>query len=135
MLKYWYDRVKINFAHPKNRFWSILSALFNEKTPTTIEEKTNFLSKHKIALWDVIKSCEIFGASDNSIKNVVVNDFNKIFAVCKINAVFTLGNTATKLYKKYVNDGCINLPSTSPANCKLNFDTMLKNYKIIFNYL
>lgn len=123
------------FAHPKNRFWPILSALFNEKTPTTNEDKINFLLSHKIALWDVVKSCEISGASDSSIKNVVANNFNKIFSVCKINAVFTLGNTATKLYKKHVNDNCINLPSTSPANCKLSFDAMLENYKIILNYL
>ena len=35
------------------------------------------LSK-KIALWDVIYSCEINGSSDSSIKNVKVNDIKTL---------------------------------------------------------
>lgn len=46
------------YAHPQNRFWKVLSDIFNE-TFDTIEDKKAFLLKYHIALFDVIKSCEI----------------------------------------------------------------------------
>ena len=38
------------YANPKNRFWSVLSQIFQE-TPKTKEEKITFLKKHRLALW------------------------------------------------------------------------------------
>ena len=122
------------FGHKQNRFWKILSTLFNEEI-LDIESKKQFLLKHNIALWDVVKSCDIVGASDASIKNVQVNDFNIILKLADIKAIFTLGKTATKLFKKYTNLNCIELPSTSPANCAIPFEELLNQFKIILNYV
>lgn len=47
------------YGHPRNRFWSVLSQLFEEPFPENINEKKKLLLTHKIALWDVIASCEI----------------------------------------------------------------------------
>ena len=47
------------YGHPQNRFWRVLSALFGEEAGETPKEKTAFLLRHHIALWDVIHSCEI----------------------------------------------------------------------------
>ena len=66
------------YAHPKNRFWKTLEVIFNEKIGDTKEEKIKFLKKHKIALFDVIKSCEINSSSDSSIKNAIPNDIASI---------------------------------------------------------
>ena len=55
---------KFYYAHPQNRFWPILEILFQEK----IENKKEFLLKHKIALWDVISSCDITGSSTQQLK-------------------------------------------------------------------
>ena len=55
------------YGHPQNRFWKVLAALFAEPEPRTIEERTAFLVTHGIALWDVLSSCTIEGASDASI--------------------------------------------------------------------
>ena len=49
------------YSHPQNRFWKVMSILFNEK----IVDKIDFLLRHNIALWDVIESCEIEGSSDS----------------------------------------------------------------------
>lgn len=57
------------YGHPQNRFWKVLAALFAEPEPRTIEERTAFLVTHGIALWDVLASCTIEGASDASIAN------------------------------------------------------------------
>ena len=67
------------YGHPKNRFWKLLAFLYDTKEPVSIEGKKEFLKERKIALWDVIESCEIAGSSDSSIQNARVNDMNIIF--------------------------------------------------------
>lgn len=123
------------YAHPKNRFWKILSIVLNDDFPLSNEDKKAFLLKHNIAVWDVLKSCEIAGASDSSIRNPKVNNFNLIFNNCKISAVFTLGKTATKIYRSMTGNDSIYLPSTSPANCAIKDEELIKNFEIILKYL
>lgn len=127
--------VNFYFGHKQNRFWKLLSALFNEEIKQDALSKTKFLLKHHIALWDVVQSCDVIAASDNSIKNVVVNNFDLIFKKTGEIPVFTLGKTATKLYAKHTGQTSIMLPSTSPANCRLSFESMLSQFHILLNYL
>ena len=47
------------YMHPQNRFWHVLENVFNDKSGKSIESKKEFLTKHKIALWDTCASCEI----------------------------------------------------------------------------
>ncbi len=124
------------YAHPKNRFWSTLSKVYNEPIGQTKEEKINFLLRHHIALFDVLKSCDITSSSDSSIKNPVPNDFSTIIKNSKIKTIFTTGKTAYKLYQKYcfpkTKIEAINLPSTSPAYCPKNVEEiLLTSYKQI----
>ena len=70
---------EIFYGNPQNRFWKVLAIIFNEPIPVTAPDKTNFLLKHNIALWDVIAECTITGASDYSIKNAKPNDLDLIF--------------------------------------------------------
>lgn len=122
------------YAHPRNRFWFVMQAIFNEKAETN-EEKTALMLRHRIALWDVIRSCEIIGSSDSSIKNVVANDIGSIIAGSEINTIFTTGKTACRLYNKYLLDSvgipCVCLPSTSPANAAVGLDRLIEEYDII----
>ena len=90
------------YSHPRNRFWPVLAKIFGENVPETPEERKNFALRHKIALWDVLKECDIEGASDSSIKNAVPNDISVILNSTEIKAVFTTGATAAKLYKKFI---------------------------------
>ena len=60
------------YGNERNRMWMVLSKIFDDILPLTISEKKEFLRKHHIAMWDVIKSCDIVGASDLSIKNVEI---------------------------------------------------------------
>jgi hypoxanthine-DNA glycosylase len=124
------------YGHPQNSFWRVLAHIFDVKMPESIEDKKRFLLENKIALWDVLHSCEITGADDSSIKNPVVNDFSDIIAGSEIKNIFTTGKTATKLYEKYcfkdTRIPALYLPSTSPANRKYyNFDKLCGEYKII----
>ena len=119
------------YMHPSNRFWQVLEMVFDEK----IIDKKSFLKKHHIALWDVIKECDIKASSDSSIKNVKVNDINKILKVAKIDKIITTGSKANQLYQKYLYSKTkiknIALPSTSSANAKMSLDDLVKSYQII----
>ena len=124
------------YGHPKNRFWCTLEKVFKEKIGNTKEEKINFLKKHHIALFDVVKECDISSSSDASIKNVIPNNLKPILKNSNIKTIFTTGTKAHELYKKYIYPKTkiedITLPSTSPANCKKGIEELLtKEYRKI----
>ena len=127
------------YSHPRNRFWPVLAKIFGENVPETPEERKNFALRHKIALWDVLKECDIEGASDSSIKNAVPNDLSVILNSADIKADFTTGATAAKLYKKFIEPEtkipATALPSTSPANAKVKLEELCEEYKIVLEYL
>ena len=125
------------YGHPQNRFWKVLSLLFNEKLPITIEEKKQFLLRRRIALWDVIGSCEIVGSSDASIKQVVPNDIRVILNTADIQTIYVAGKTALKYYNKYtlpvITRDAVFLPSTSPANAAFGMEKLLEEWKKILD--
>ena len=87
------------YSHPKNRFWKTLSKIYNEEIKDTKDERIQFLKKHHIALFDVLKSCDISASSDSSIKDPIPNDLNSILKEADIKAIFTTGNKAYQLYQ------------------------------------
>ena len=129
----------IYYGHPKNRFWTVLSSILKENLPSTNSEKIELLKKCNIALWDVLHSCDIEGASDNSIKNPVPNDIKSIVDKSEIKHIFTTGKKALELYNKLclenVGIEAISLPSTSPANFRYSAEKLIDEYSIILKYL
>ena len=75
------------YGHPQNRFWRVLSAVLGCSVPLSVEDKKRMLLQHRVALWDVIASCEITGSADSSIKNAVPNDLNVILGGAPIEAI------------------------------------------------
>jgi hypoxanthine-DNA glycosylase len=122
------------YGHIQNRFWKVISSIFHTELPKSIEEKKKLLLDNKIAVWDVIKSCEITGSSDNTIKNVTANDISLILNSAKIEKIIVNGKTAEKFYNKYIlnkiNRKAICLPSTSPANATWTFEKLVEAWKI-----
>lgn len=117
------------YAHPKNRFWNTLSKVYNEEINNDINSKKEFLFRHNIALFDVLKSCDIEGSSDSSIKNPIPNDLTNILCNSKIKYIFTTGKKAYTLYMKLIYPNtlidAIYLPSTSPANSPRGIEELL----------
>lgn len=121
------------YGHPQNRFWKVMAAVFDSDVPVTIEEKKQFLQKHKVALWDVIKSCDIVGSADSSIRNAEGNDMRVILNQSKVERIFVNGGKAYELFMKY----CIcegvpeakKLPSTSPANAAWTLPRLIEVWK------
>lgn len=127
------------YGHPQNRFWRVLAAVLGEEVPQSVPEKKAMLLRHRIALWDVLAECEITGASDSSIRNPVANDLSVILDHAPVQAVFTTGATAWKLYtrlqKPHTGIEAVRLPSTSPANCAVKMEALTEAYKAILPWL
>lgn len=123
------------YAHPQNRFWKVVSAIYNSEVPSTIEEKTKLILNNNLALYDVIYSCDITSSADSSIKNVTPSNLNEVIKNSKIDRIFVNGKTAEFYYKKYLekplNISCICLPSTSPANATFSLEKLIKAWSII----
>ena len=123
------------YGHPQNRFWKVLAKIFESETPKTVEEKRKFILTNRLALWDVIASCDIIGSSDSSIKNVVPNDLSIILSLANIKQIFVNGKTAEKYYNKYIakqiEQEAICLPSNSPANATWSLERLVDAWKII----
>ena len=127
---------KFYYANKSNRFWKILELLFNEKFESEVDKK-NFLIENNIALWDVIKSCDITGSSDSTIKNIAVNNINLILKSSKTKYIFCTGKKAYEIFNKFfnVNIDVIYLPSPSSANAKLSLNDLVSKYKKIIDSL
>ena len=79
------------------------------------------MTRHGIALWDTVESCERAGSLDSAIRSARANDFAALYERCpEIRFVFFNGAAAEQLYRRLVarEDGArsfVRLPSTSPA--------------------
>ncbi len=127
--------ISFYYGHPQNRFWAVLEAVYNQGAGDTIEEKTAFLHKNRIAVWDVIQSCDIMGSSDSSIKNVTPTDLSVVLGKCKIKRIFVNGKTAKQLYDRLIKprikrESAV-LPSTSPANAAYSLEELIKAWGVI----
>lgn len=121
------------YAHPQNRFWKLLVTILGETNlPMDNDDKKAFLLSHKIALFDVIASCEITGSSDSSIRHVIPNDLTPILRQADIKGTFCNGASSFKLYGKYLEKitgiKAHLIPSTSPANASWTFDRLTKTW-------
>lgn len=127
------------YGHKQNRFWKVLATLLKEPVPETIEEKKAMLLAHRIALWDVIQSCDIKGSSDSSIKNVQPTDIGMILEKTNVTQIYANGNKAGQLYKRYqfsiTGIKATVLPSTSPANAAWSLARLCEAWKTILHDL
>ncbi len=155
---------KFFYGHPQNRFWKVMAEVLDwtaEKAadaagsradpstpsrsasgdaaailiPQTIPEKSLMLHTSHIAVWDTIASCDITGASDASITNVVPNDISVILDAAEIREIFCNGAKSHELYMKYIfpQNGrrALKLPSTSPANAACSVSGLVSSWSII----
>lgn len=125
--------VQFFYGHPQNRFWQVLAAVWESPIPKTTEEKRTFLLTHRVALWDVVASCEITGSADSSIKEVVPNDLRRILDCAEIERIYVNGKTAERFYRRYLRKSTgrevICLPSTSPANAAWSLQRLVEAWR------
>ena len=128
------------YGHPQNRFWRVMEQLYGLPDHALVQNDARraFLLDAGIALWDVLASCTIAGASDASIADPVPNDLAPLLDAAPIQAVFTTGGTATRLCRRFFGPLLqergirhVGLPSTSPANARLRLPELVEAYRPI----
>ena len=135
------------YMHPQNRFWPVMQALFadpadpSDVTGDSLQSRRAFALRHHIALWDVIESCDITGASDASIRNATPNDLTPLLRDAPIARIFTTGAKSAQLYRRLIEPrlaatgitiGMTPLPSTSPANASMRLPALIEAYRLAF---
>lgn len=120
------------YAHPRNQFWPILSSIYKMKIETR-DEKIALLEASKIAIWDVVKSCERINSSDSNLKNITLNDIEELLKKYKnLKRIFFTSKAALKFYKKgfsHLNIDTFTLPSPSPAYAAMRFEEKVRIWK------
>lgn len=123
------------YGHPANRFWRVLAEVFGCPLPQSIEQKKALLLENHIAVWDVIKECDIIGSADSTIKNAVPTELSVITEKSGIKRVYANGSAAAKIFYKYqynkINMDIITLPSTSPANAAWSFERLVQAWSVL----
>ena len=123
------------YAHPRNQFWKLLSAvLADDLVSPPYEKRLDRLLGHGIGLWDVITMCERIGSLDSRIRNAVANDFTLLKKTCpRLEKVCFNGKIAGAYAKRLEAAGyrTVLLPSSSPAYASRSFENKLVLWKRI----
>jgi hypoxanthine-DNA glycosylase len=127
------------YGHPRNQFWDILSIIFDDKKPETIQEKIDFLKKYKIALWDAVCECvrKKGNSRDDNLEIIKPCDIeNLLKQYPNIKKIAVTSRTAQKVIKRNFKNSPFSilhsplyLPSPSPLNARLTLHQKAKIWK------
>lgn len=97
-------RKKEYYADSRNKFWEIIYSIFDRGPPSSsYNEKIEFIKSKRIALWDVIRSCNREGSSDSNIWNARPNNFTDLLKEYpNLRYAIFNGLTAYGYFKLYV---------------------------------
>jgi len=125
------------YAHPRNAFWPIMSALFEVERELDYDKRCQLLKDNFIAVWDVLQACQRQGSLDKDINtaSMIANDFKLLLQQHPyITKIFFNGAKAEQVFKRLVVPTLteqqmtivrLRLPSSSPAHASSSFDNKL----------
>lgn len=123
------------YAHPRNQFWRLLSAVLGDDLAALpYEKRLQALLTHRIGLWDVIALCEREGSLDSAIRRAQANDFAALRQQCpQLVRICFNGKTSGKFEEQFARAGfdTLVLPSSSPANAQASFEQKLAVWRSI----
>jgi hypoxanthine-DNA glycosylase len=123
------------YAHPRNQFWRLLSAVLGEDLAALpYEKRLQALLAYRIGLWDVIALCEREGSLDSAIRRAQANDFAALRQQCpQLARICFNGKASGKFEPQFAQTGfgTLVLPSSSPANAQASFEQKLAVWRSI----
>ena len=125
------------YAHSRNQFWKILSALSGYPINNQ-DQKIWLLKEKKVALWDMVESCQRENSLDSSLEEIEVNNIAQFLEEHPtIKKVAFTGRLAERLFKmhfSYLEIETIYLPSPSSAYAKMRFEEKVEIYKKLLEF-
>jgi TDG/mug DNA glycosylase family protein len=130
------------YAYRHNAFWPIMRQLLRMPESASYEARLRALQAAGIALWDVLAECRREGSLDSNIDRATARA-NDIAGLLREQRGITLiclnGSTVQTLFRRHVlkqqelppQVEVVTLPSTSPANARLDFSAKLQAWQAV----
>ncbi|WP_127533733.1 DNA-deoxyinosine glycosylase [Paenibacillus kobensis] len=133
------------YGNPRNYLWRVLYGLFGQEVDEEYEKRLEFALSHRVAMWDVLKSCKREGSLDSNIRDEVVNDIPGLLTrYPNIRCLALNGTKAHDTFMRHFGKTdaasrvvCLKLPSTSPVPTRTmkTLDDRLAAWRAIEPYL
>jgi hypoxanthine-DNA glycosylase len=125
------------YAHSRNHFWPILSALWGlELASLPYAARLAQLQRHGVGLWDVYAACRREGSLDSAIEDAQPNDL--VGLVQRLPALVVIAHNGGESARamrltRTLGLPVHRLPSTSPANASWSFERKLAAWREVFD--
>ena len=122
------------YAHPRNHFWPILSALWGVEL-ASYRQRIAEARRRGLAIWDVYAACRREGSLDSAIEAARPNDLaGLVRRLPQLRAIAHNGGESARSMRLTRTLGLPvhRLPSTSPANASWSFDRKLQAWRTVF---
>lgn len=124
------------YAHPRNQFWPLLSALWGlDMVALAPAQRHAALLDRGLGLWDVYGACRRDGSLDRAIRDAEPNDLAGLRRRApRLEAVAHNGATSARAARTVAALGLAvhRLPSTSPAHAAWSFERKLDVWRTAF---
>jgi hypoxanthine-DNA glycosylase len=124
------------YAHGRNLFWPILSALWEtDLVALPYAQRIAQVQSHGLAIWDVYAACRRDGSLDSAIEDAQPNDLAGL--VARLPKLAAIAHNGTESARSMHISGALGvpvhrLPSTSPANASWSFERKLTAWRDVF---
>jgi hypoxanthine-DNA glycosylase len=124
------------YAHPRNHFWPILSALWGvDLVALPYARRLAAVRERGLGIWDVYASCRREGSLDSAIEDATLNDLDSLQRRARsLQAVAHNGGESARAMRITAALGLpvYRLPSTSPANASWSVPRKLAAWREVF---
>ncbi len=124
------------YAHPRNAFWAILSALWAiDLRALAYPRRLATVKAHGLGIWDIYARCRREGSLDSAIEDSEPNDLAALARrLPRLAAIAHNGGEAARAMRvtRALGLPVYRLPSTSPANASWSFERKVAAWREVF---
>lgn len=129
-------RAQQYYGHPRNHFWKILGALWQEGlVAMPYLQRLETVRARGLGIWDVYAACEREGSLDTHIRNARLNNLDRLVRECPgLVAIAHNGGESFRhaRHTRRLGRPVYRLPSTSPANASWSFERKCQAWREVF---
>lgn len=124
------------YAHPRNQFWPLLSALWGvDLAAMPYANRLQEVQDRGLGIWDVYAHCRREGSLDSAIRDAQLNDLaGQQRRLPRLSGIAHNGGESARAMRVTAALGVpvARLPSSSPANASWSFERKLAAWREVF---